>query len=926
MEAILPPAPAPSHAEALLSAELKVPQHDPGIVSSPQPRENYSPDDLKPSLDTISKVASLSAQQVTPADSAYSSLHNDDAQKAAAQVDLSTLTGILQREEHHEENPQRLDGPSSSEPLKQGESKKPTPQVRFEDDEIRVVTSEESNTGTSPKNIQENDGSARQTPEADQKSRNTPVPAEQHPTSQSVLPSETHAGPSSYNNTWDRQTGNTAAVPAPNSQIKDPPSKLLFWKRFRIPRSKNAAGKQPVVTTQAPQDPVLAVPNQHPSPPTTQSIHPSSLGSSNFISGTSHLNVERLDSTSVNASANTESNGANIFSETKDVPITSPDIYLEDGIYVGKLRELPPSTTADIAWTTTVRSRLITDLRPVLASLPRTLPRYQTTIELELCMAGRKKFGKTTVRLKPMIWVRCGGKSCKNAVRVALEDLSYLHAFPYHVSLDAPRVAASKHTPASLSRRAASTALSPGAIAGIVVGSVAGLLFMMVTAFYVWKRYRMKKYLDERPPEPSGNAFLMTEAPSPVYPGNYNTNHQTLAPFMQAQPMYPYYPPRRRQVSYSQPPQLYPSPITGWSPQPTLLSSPQPTIMESPQSTLINQSPPPKAPPSAMEISPYQDLIRPPSIAELYAPVAEESHSSVTVSPSPSSRGTRDFVGVAGLRTFPLGFRLTGVSTPQNSIAACGGPVRFTIRRGSFSYDVICTIGGVIRVQNDLYGLTTAHGMWENERDDSAHRRLSLSDPGYPFGEMLPVSVSSSNLGFNAISLEKLAYPVLYHLDKSRQESRAKEIEGADFALLRLRTTTEMNNSFKSSDSKTTILRATSVSPEPGPVSIVCSETDVRSGDLLRGSAIFMDWDGVWETKKIYCDPPLEVGTSGAWVVRDDTLLGIVRATYDKLPYIHMLPIDKVFGDIRSVVAGDGDPSEVDISLPGPSSQRATVM
>lgn len=42
----------------------------------------------------------------------------------------------------------------------------------------------------------------------------------------------------------------------------------------------------------------------------------------------------------------------------------------------------------------------------------------------------------------------------------------------------------------------------------------------------------------------------------------------------------------------------------------------------------------------------------------------------------------------------------------------------------------------------------------------------------------------------------------------------------------------------------------------------------------------------------------------------------MIVAVYENEPYAHMIPMEKVFLDIRKVVAGDGDPSEVQISLP----------
>ena len=58
-----------------------------------------------------------------------------------------------------------------------------------------------------------------------------------------------------------------------------------------------------------------------------------------------------------------------------------------------------------------------------------------------------------------------------------------------------------------------------------------------------------------------------------------------------------------------------------------------------------------------------------------------------------------------------------------------------------------------------------------------------------------------------------------------------------------------------------------------------------------------------------------EPGLSGTWVTRGSDLLGVIVAVYENEPYAHMLPIHRVFSDIRSLFAQDGKFPEVGICL-----------
>jgi hypothetical protein len=133
-------------------------------------------------------------------------------------------------------------------------------------------------------------------------------------------------------------------------------------------------------------------------------------------------------------------------------PIDSTKLYNpEQGVFVGKLYELPPPALALGEWCHEVRPELIKNLMTVIASLPPSYSRAETTIEPELCMSGTIVQGHPTVALTPTIWIRCGSKTCQKAVQRAIADLSHVKRFPVHVTLHAPRPASAGSAPVNLS-------------------------------------------------------------------------------------------------------------------------------------------------------------------------------------------------------------------------------------------------------------------------------------------------------------------------------------------------------------------------------------------------------------------------------------------------------------------------------------------
>jgi hypothetical protein len=153
-------------------------------------------------------------------------------------------------------------------------------------------------------------------------------------------------------------------------------------------------------------------------------------------------------STSPVSPALSSSSAFTIPNYTKTISKSASSLYLPRGrksfVYVGFMREHPIPPSLETEWVKVIRVRLVKDLIPVVQGLPRTLCRKDKVIEPELCMAGELKKGSQDVHLKPTVWIRCGSKKCREKVKAAVDDLSYLRSFSrgtVQVGLHAPRAA-----------------------------------------------------------------------------------------------------------------------------------------------------------------------------------------------------------------------------------------------------------------------------------------------------------------------------------------------------------------------------------------------------------------------------------------------------------------------------------------------------
>ena len=282
-------------------------------------------------------------------------------------------------------------------------------------------------------------------------------------------------------------------------------------------------------------------------------------------------------------------------------------------------------------------------------------------------------------------------------------------------------------------------------------------------------------------------------------------------------------------------------------------------------------------------------------------------------------------------------------------------------------------VGGLIKVDNIVYGLTTAHSVIELDDHDPNDAEVCWSSdldslPGSEttvvpsevastlpplktaadFTQTLKRYVSPSDSP-DVVVFEDHASLASYSYGSKRQpasEANAYSVsEGNDFALIDLpRSYRYLPNVYFNIQpwyrwrTPLHISKVASVDSSCEAVSIVCSPTDVRSAFLLDGNHLFLDQTTAFSTKKLQTQMPLgqsdthqgdlpadlytEQGLSGAWVVSGETLLGVIIAIYDDEPYAHMLEITSIFSDVRALMSS-GDRVPVISLIDRPNSQTA---
>ena len=407
----MPPSSLRTHVNELFSPELRVPQHDPNAYYS-QPCHPLTINAIHSSPTNKTPSTRVPASQVVPVDSVQSSLHRDESQILAPQVPTSPSIALRQSLDVPTELINQQDVGSARVEVRENEAQLSACRATNERHTRRDATDDAIESHT-----EEGRSSDQPVPYEDTIVASRPSLRE----GPNIVRQRTEQPPASIK----LPASKPSIQPDPHLPSREPQqaySKLSFWKRYRLLRKMHIAGENTSTAV-----------SQHPNASVSRPERRLSL---NRTSETRNQVANTTDTIEFSASAETFSTHA------VSVAIGSPHLYrLNDGTYVGKLKDLPPPATLEANWARTTRTRLVTDLRPVLASLPKALSRDETVIELELCMSGRVNSASNMVQLRPAIWIRCGSSRCRDSIRAAAADLLYIRVFQVHFQLNAPRFA-----------------------------------------------------------------------------------------------------------------------------------------------------------------------------------------------------------------------------------------------------------------------------------------------------------------------------------------------------------------------------------------------------------------------------------------------------------------------------------------------------
>ncbi|KAF2736403.1 hypothetical protein EJ04DRAFT_551299 [Polyplosphaeria fusca] len=262
----------------------------------------------------------------------------------------------------------------------------------------------------------------------------------------------------------------------------------------------------------------------------------------------------------------------------------------------------------------------------------------------------------------------------------------------------------------------------------------------------------------------------------------------------------------------------------------------------------------------------------------------------------------------------------------SEKLEVSGATARFTIRDDSTVTEHISTIGGLIKVDDKLYALTTAHpilnGIQELAASDSdSEQDTSTDDEETSSGSGSDYSGQHHTLGSCEPKVrldgEWTGLPppsILAYLGKATTDGNyglpRPTLTTSDFALL------DIENICPETAIDTKVVSDSIGNDDlfSGDVVVIASNTFAPiKGYLLKDNASIILRGEIVRTRKIQIKQPGERGWSGSWVVRDDKLCGMIYAAYDHTPYLHMLPIEDVFNAIREVLSAtvvkvaDGD-------------------
>ncbi|KAL2040354.1 hypothetical protein N7G274_006797 [Stereocaulon virgatum] len=247
------------------------------------------------------------------------------------------------------------------------------------------------------------------------------------------------------------------------------------------------------------------------------------------------------------------------------------------------------------------------------------------------------------------------------------------------------------------------------------------------------------------------------------------------------------------------------------------------------------------------------------------------------------------------------------------SSTACGLKMKFDFTPIRPTRQCYATLGGIVRIDNIIYGMTTAHtflARLDKEADSSTLKDTDSVSSGYG-SQTETMSVADrenperfpySGITFKPLWSPKLHYPYAFSFLGRMNGNNGTVVRHAppssDWALFKVPYSCVLPNMNALSELQSIIPETELVY---GDVSILCGADAHYNGLLTQTyTSLYMGTTTI-EVREVLLNVPLVVGASGAWVVRGAKVCGYVIAVTSKKLSCFMVPMERAFKDIESV-------------------------
>ncbi|KAK4442669.1 hypothetical protein QBC34DRAFT_224960 [Podospora aff. communis PSN243] len=259
-------------------------------------------------------------------------------------------------------------------------------------------------------------------------------------------------------------------------------------------------------------------------------------------------------------------------------------------------------------------------------------------------------------------------------------------------------------------------------------------------------------------------------------------------------------------------------------------------------------------------------------------------------------------------------------------------------RHGTIPAQRHSTIGGIIYINGRPYGITTAHAMfdhvwdeankgfnfdsprpsYESSRDDYSQSGTVSSRPSEDYGcyaqfrmkPSVPAPNPSEVRRWAPASIGCVANFLSLQLDSTsgtdgeRTTIRVDAAAKSDIALISLGDKRHGKQNVYDSSRGSAFVNtlAEEEDLQYGPVEVILGKGAVVSGTLLSEGNCLTTLGVPIPTRVVGLDTTLAPGASGAWVVREGKLLGVIIAGYDNEPLAHMISAPQLLASLHSLV------------------------